>query len=1045
MAKGNYKKFEDAREFVRSLKFSNRKNYFVWARSDKRLKDIPVHPNTHYKAFWDGWGDWLGTGKVANQTVVYREFNAARNFARTLGLKSSSDWGNYAKTDKRPKDIPANPSKTKQYKEFWDTWGDWLGNDTDRRKFRNFSDARALVRSLNIENSEKYKEYCDAEKIPRDIPKRPGDVKQYEKDWVSWADWLGIYSKWTKKALLGFVKSLAPIIDGLDPSELYSIAKNNNLISIMKTLDNDSPIKQTLEFLLANDKENAKKSIESLDATDDDILLDIKGEEVEPEDDGIFEAETNLVDEIIEENDDLPEIQTKAILNNLDHIEKVMGVSDEETAEFLINKALGRIWSKVLREDALDEVLLDIKNHQGQEYASTLQKRFLAQYEGANNLVIPKGYDFKIDGEPIDPNLMQRLIAYRLSTDKRIGNWSGTGAGKTLGAILAAECIQSKLTLIIGLNNTIMFEDEGWAKEIKDAFPKSKVHIKQRENFNFKPSESNYLLLNYESFQLNDSRLFIDEILENYQIDLVVLDEIHSAKSKDNILSKRRQLINYLLTEASNRNPDLHILGMSATPVVNSLDEAVSLIEMIKGKAYKELDTTAKISSALAIHEQLVINGIRYMPKYKMQLIEKEIPIEDPTIKEDLLKVGKGQVLQMEQVLLEAKLATIKSLLKPGTIIFSYYVEKIFPKLVKLAESCGYRVSAFNGEDKTGVKDFIEGRADILVGSAALGTGVNGLQYVCNRMILITLPWTSSSYEQLVGRIYRQGSKFNQIEIFIPQVTLKHKDQDWSWDQQRFKRIKYKKTLADAAVDGIVPEANLINQSKMLNEAREALNQWVTRLVDGELREINRPLLEIPLPPEVFKKNITKYGDFSLMNQRINSAKSATTHERFNKDPEEWYQYHTEYSKAREGWTEIPFEIFAERIKKREDWVVGDFGCGEALLSQTIRNKVYSFDHVAINPSVIACDVSKIDLPDEVLDVSVFSLSLMGVNWIDYLKEAFRLTRAGGQLMIAEPQNRWADEKLYNLTKGIVDSGFLLVGEPNIRNKFIYINAHKPI
>ena len=163
----------------------------------------------------------------------------------------------------------------------------------------------------------------------------------------------------------------------------------------------------------------------------------------------------------------------------------------------------------------------------------TLKKRFLAQYEGANNLVIPKGYDFKIDGEPIDPNLMQRLIAYRLSTDKRIGNWSGTGAGKTLGAILAAECIQSKLTLIIGLNNTIMFEDEGWAKEIKDAFPKSKVHIKQRENFNFKPSKSNYLLLNYESFQLNDSRLFIDEILENYQIDLVVLDEIHSAKSKE--------------------------------------------------------------------------------------------------------------------------------------------------------------------------------------------------------------------------------------------------------------------------------------------------------------------------------------------------------------------------------------------------------------------------------------------------------------------------------------------------------------------------------
>jgi len=590
-----------------------------------------------------------------------------------------------------------------------------------------------------------------------------------------------------------------------------------------------------------------------------------------------------------------------------------------------------------------------------------------------------------------------------------------------------------------------MFEGKGWSKEIKDAFPKSKVHIKQRKNFNFHPSESNYLLLNYESFQLNDSRLFIDEILENYKIDLVVLDEIHSAKSKDNVLSRRRQLINYLLTEASTRNPGLHILGMSATPVVNSLDEAVSLIEMIKGKAYKELDTTAKISSALAIHEQLVINGIRYMPKYKMQLIEKEILIEDPTIKEDLQQVGKGQVLQMEQALLGAKLATTKSLLKPGTIIFSYYVEKIFPKLVKLAESSGYKVSVFNGEDKTGVEDFIEGRADILVGSAALGTGVDGLQYVCNRMIIITLPWTSSGYEQLVGRIYRQGSKFNQIEIFIPQVILQHKDQDWSWDQQRFKRIKYKKTLADAAVDGIVPEANLINQSKMLNEAREALNQWVERLEDGELREINRPLLEIPLPPEVFKKNINKYGEFSLMNQRINTAKSTTTHQRFSKDPEEWYQYHTEYSKAREGWTEIPFEVFAERIKKREDWVVGDFGCGEALLSKSIRNKVYSFDHVAINPSVIVCDISEIDLPDEVLDISIFSLSLMGINWIDYLKEAFRLTKTGGQLMIAEPQNRWADEKMDSLIDGLKESGFLMVGDPQVRNKFLYINAHKSI
>jgi hypothetical protein len=182
------------------------------------------------------------------------------------------------------------------------------------------------------------------------------------------------------------------------------------------------------------------------------------------------------------------------------------------------------------------------------------------------------------------------------------------------------------------------------------------------------------------------------------------------------------------------------------------------------------------------------------------------------------------------------------------------------------------------------------------------------------------------------------------------------------------------------------------------------------------------------------------------MNQRINTAKSITTHERFQKDPEEWYQYHTEYRKAREIWNEIPFEVFAERINKAPDhYVVGDFGCGEAILSKTVRNKVYSFDHIAIDETVIACDMAHIELPDGILNICVFSLSLMGLNWKDYLTEAHRLSAPGVQLMIAEPQNRWADDKLNTLVSGIKEVGFDLLGEPEIRDKFIYINASKKI
>jgi ribosomal RNA-processing protein 8 len=41
-------------------------------------------------------------------------------------------------------------------------------------------------------------------------------------------------------------------------------------------------------------------------------------------------------------------------------------------------------------------------------------------------------------------------------------------------------------------------------------------------------------------------------------------------------------------------------------------------------------------------------------------------------------------------------------------------------------------------------------------------------------------------------------------------------------------------------------------------------------------------------------------------------------------------------------------------------------------------------------------------LPDEAIDISVFSLSLMGRNWPDYIKEAKRCLATNGYLLIAE-------------------------------------------
>jgi hypothetical protein len=71
-------------------------------------------------------GDWLGTGTVASFLRQYRSFEEARNFVRSLGVKSRSDWQGYCKSGKKPTDIPVNPQR-KYANSGWLGWGDWFG------------------------------------------------------------------------------------------------------------------------------------------------------------------------------------------------------------------------------------------------------------------------------------------------------------------------------------------------------------------------------------------------------------------------------------------------------------------------------------------------------------------------------------------------------------------------------------------------------------------------------------------------------------------------------------------------------------------------------------------------------------------------------------------------------------------------------------------------------------------------------------------------------------------------------------------------------
>lgn len=287
--------------------------------------------------------------------------------------------------------------------------------------------------------------------------------------------------------------------------------------------------------------------------------------------------------------------------------------------------------------------------------------------------------------------------------------------------------------------------------------------------------------------------------------------------------------------------------------------------------------------------------------------------------------------------------------------------------------------------------------------------------------------------------------------IFGKIINMRKQDCEFNltWDIQRFNIIKNKRTLSDAAVDGLVPSSSIPSPETLLIKSVEALREVKDRIKNGQIIEWSRSNIDINLYPKI-KNDETRRKrilvELSEFNRRGKTTKSSTMNKEFTSNPDSWFRYHKLRRESMETWDEIPYEYIATKIKNKNHIVI-DFGCGENKMQNLIpKNRVISFDHVAIDNNVITCDMKDISLyvKDESVDVTVFSLALWGTNFRDYIKEAYRVLNYGGIIHIAEPAKDYEtpeDEK--KLIKLITDVGFKVVGEVENRGKFIYITGFK--
>ena len=808
----SWRPFVAARSFVHDLALNTVNEFRAWANSDRRPSDIPPYPDKVYAADWQGWAGWLGTAP--------RDFHQAREYAQSLGLNTRDEWVAWTQAGNLPRDIPKWPQNIYKGKD-WASWEDWLGRKPGFR-FRPFDAAREFARSLKLKSRAAWNAFVQSDACPKDIPSSPAEA--YPDRWLGAGDWLGNHTRWNRTAILAFLTSLRPLVQELEPAEVFAILRANGLVGKRFPTNTNAPLIASLEQLCSGHVQETH--LQQLTAQ-----LERTAAEAVPEEQGLGPATEDEIPTAtlaaLNLPTSLPRLRSTNSLKALDHLISGHVLDDEETLEFLVDNRVAAIWQEALDGDP-DQLLERLRAEQGGAYFQRIRDRFAEQYAGATSIVIPADYSFRRDGELLSPNLMQRLVAYLLITGRRMGNWSGVGAGKTLSAVLASRVMEARLTIIVAVNATI----NRWEEAIREAFPNSHVHAKDVPTFTVDASRPNYLLLNFESFQQVWSDQFVQDLVTRYKIDFIVVDEVQSVRQRTaEKESQRRALVRSLITQSAVGNPELRVLGMSATPVINNLHEAKTLLELVTGDELHDLPVKSTIDNAIRTHQKLIRHGIRYRPSHSLALVTSHPEIDGQPWLADLRQVAPRNLLGMDKVLLKAKLATIVAQTRPGTMLYTQFVTEIVDPLQAALEQAGHRVGMFTGTHKRGLDEFCAGRVDVLIGSAPVGTGIDGLQKVCDRLIFVALPWTAAEYEQIVGRLNRQGSNFRQIEVVVPQVVLRTADgSEWSWDKSRWERIRWKRTLADAAVDGVVPQGQLPSKAEMQAQSQLALTAWLNRL-----------------------------------------------------------------------------------------------------------------------------------------------------------------------------------------------------------------------
>ncbi|MBT7896183.1 MAG: hypothetical protein HN564_04215, partial [Flavobacteriales bacterium] len=402
----------------------------------------------------------LGT-RCSGRNLIdgYLSCEEAKEFFWNKNFKNNQEFYDFMKSDERPWYIPSDIRREYIDKKCWKSEPDFIGTKKGwDGEYRDWEDALKFVWSLKLKSSDEWVKYCASGKKPYDIPSNP---HKYYKEFISGAHWLGYLGTdntlWTKHAILSFIKNLENELQNLDSIELVTVINSNNLARRIKNLGYLEELISSKAGSLKRD-EIIKNIISSVDSKKEEFE---ENNELEPNDALIdYElSEASVEDFIIDiESEESNELEDLKPIEQLKYFDNkfIIASLDNENVDFLLKNQLKKLWNNFLNGKV---TVNELEKEKGGKNFNQIKKWFFKELNEINEIKLPKDYKFKYE-----PNDMQKLIAYRLKKEKRYGNWSGTGAGKTLAALFSGRYLELKNTVIVCNNATV----KGWLKSSQE-------------------------------------------------------------------------------------------------------------------------------------------------------------------------------------------------------------------------------------------------------------------------------------------------------------------------------------------------------------------------------------------------------------------------------------------------------------------------------------------------------------------------------------------------------------------------------------------------